>query len=92
MLVFGLFAEGLTEVGLDSPGLKGEKGGKVAVVEVSGGVEEEEGVEADLSFLLRSWMLSWMPTMLKYVLVMPKRSDFFKSLLNHLFQAASACN
>lgn len=85
MAVFGLFAEGLIEVGLDSPGLKGGKGGKVAVVEVSVGVEEEEGVEADLSFLLRSWMPSWMPTMPKFVLVMPKRSGIFVLLSSKHF-------
>lgn len=59
---------------MDSPRLKGVTGvtgGKVAAVEVSeveGEGEEEEEVETDPNFLPRSWMPSWMLTMLRYVL------------------------
>ena len=82
---FAVQTEGLTEAGLDSPNLKGVKGvrgargvkgaigaigDKVAAVEVSGVEEEEE--ETDPNFLLRSWMPSWMLTMLRCVLGLHK--------------------
>lgn len=52
--------EALTGAGLGSQSLKG---GKVEVSEVGEEGEEEEEMETGPSFLLRSWMPSWMLTM-----------------------------